>query len=60
MRGRPAAAGSAPAELLGLAYEFRVPIPDAGVGGKVMVRRQPDGAGDRWAMTDGVFSGLRA
>ncbi|WP_030733013.1 hypothetical protein [Streptomyces sp. NRRL S-237] len=32
LRGCPASAGSAPAELLGLAHEFRVPIPDAGVG----------------------------
>ncbi|MEU2834907.1 hypothetical protein ABZ667_40800 [Streptomyces lavendulae] len=62
VRGCPASAGSAPAELLGLAHEFRVPIPDVGVGGygEVVVRRQPDGAGERWAVTDGAFSGLRA
>ncbi|MFD0353630.1 hypothetical protein ACFVHW_07755 [Streptomyces sp. NPDC127110] len=62
VRGRPASAGSAPEELLGLAHEFRVPIPEAGVGGygEVVVRRRPDGAGERWAVTDGAFSGLRA
>ncbi|NXY94461.1 hypothetical protein HYE82_08655 [Streptomyces sp. BR123] len=62
VRGRPASAGPAPANLLALAHEFRVLIPNPGVGGygEVVVRRQPDGAGERWAVTDGAFSGLRA
>ncbi|MFF4741301.1 hypothetical protein ACFY2W_36270 [Streptomyces sp. NPDC001262] len=47
---------------LALASEFRVPLPDAGVGGygEVVVRRQQDGLGERWAVTDGADTGLRA
>ncbi|MFI0742410.1 hypothetical protein ACH4PU_30690 [Streptomyces sp. NPDC021100] len=47
---------------LSLASEFRVPLPDAGAGGygEVVVKRQQDGPGDRWAVTDGADTGLRA
>ncbi|WP_043271972.1 hypothetical protein [Streptomyces sp. CT34] len=47
---------------LAMASEFRVPVPDTGVGGyaEVVVKRQLDGRGERWAVTDGAFSGLRA
>lgn len=43
-----------------LAAEFRVPLPD-GLGGygELVVRRESVGS-DRWAVTDGAVSGLRA
>lgn len=46
---------------LTLASEFRVPLPD-GLGGgygEVVVQRESAGS-DRWAVTDGAVSGLRA
>ncbi|MFD6186120.1 hypothetical protein [Streptomyces goshikiensis] len=49
------------AEVLGLAQEFRVPVPEIGVGGYGEVVVQRDRAGmDRWAVTDGAVTGLRA
>ncbi|MFI5867665.1 hypothetical protein [Streptomyces sp. NPDC051546] len=48
------------AEVLELAQEFRVPVPDIGVGGYGEVVVQRDRAGtDRWAVTDGAVTGLR-
>ncbi|WP_019061499.1 hypothetical protein [Streptomyces prunicolor] len=46
-------------ELLALATEFRVPIPNRAVGvyGEVVVR--PDRHGDRWAITYGAATGLQ-
>ncbi|MGW2708651.1 hypothetical protein ACWC4J_06615 [Streptomyces sp. NPDC001356] len=44
-----------------LASEFRVPLPD-GLGGgygELVVRRESTGS-DRWAVTDGAVTGLRA
>ncbi|MEU0675429.1 hypothetical protein ABZ330_21560 [Streptomyces sp. NPDC006172] len=45
---------------LTLASEFRVPLPD-GLGGygEVVVQRESTGS-DRWAVTDGALTGLRA
>ncbi|MFI1467604.1 hypothetical protein [Streptomyces wuyuanensis] len=46
---------------LALAVEFRVPLPE-GLGGgygEVVVQRESAGS-DRWAVTDGAVSGLRA
>lgn len=48
------------AEVLELAQEFRVPVPDIGVGGYGEIVVQRDRAGtDRWAVTDGAVTGLR-
>ncbi|MGW1587281.1 hypothetical protein [Streptomyces sp. NPDC002386] len=45
---------------LTLASEFRVPLPD-GLGGygEIVVQRESTGS-DRWAVTDGAVTGLRA
>ncbi|MER5809908.1 hypothetical protein ABT143_17265 [Streptomyces sp. NPDC002033] len=50
----------ATAEVLELAHEFRVPVPDIGLGGYGEIVVQRDRAGtDRWAVTDGAVTGLR-
>ncbi|NGN68449.1 hypothetical protein G5C51_31700 [Streptomyces sp. A7024] len=46
---------------MALVVEFRVPVPDRGIGGyaEIVVRRERVDV-DRWAVTDGAFTGLRA
>ncbi|WP_431784380.1 hypothetical protein [Streptomyces chumphonensis] len=46
---------------LDLVREFRIPLPDSDVGGyaEIAVLREATGS-DRWAITDGAVSGLRA
>ncbi|MET9956318.1 hypothetical protein ABZ135_32890 [Streptomyces sp. NPDC006339] len=46
---------------MALVSEFRVPVPDSGAGGyaEIVVCRERTGV-DRWAVTDGSLTGLRA
>ncbi|MEJ8654915.1 hypothetical protein WKI65_44465 [Streptomyces sp. MS1.AVA.3] len=46
---------------MALVSEFRVPVPDSGAGGyaEIVVRRERTDV-DRWAVTDGALTGLRA
>jgi hypothetical protein len=45
---------------LAFAWEFRVPLPEPAPGAfAIVVRREPGGS-DRWAVTDGADTGLRA